>query len=88
MADKIYLQKCSAKASKFGVKLSFNADALIEQIKQHTNSKGYFNFEILQRKEIGKFGDTHSLVVDTWEPTQQSQSAPVNLPDPDSELPF
>ena len=83
MADKIYLQKCSVKKSKFGLKFSANAEALIEQILKYKNSKGYFNLDITDRKEIGKFGDTHSVSVDQWEPT-----APANITEPVSDLPF
>lgn len=65
--SKIYV-KASVKETKFGLKLSGKAEDVIAQIKEHTNSKGYFNWEINQRKEVGKYGETHNVTVDTWQP--------------------
>lgn len=76
MADKIYV-KASVKQSKYGLKLSGKAEDVIAQIKEHTNSKGYFNWDINPRKEKGKYGETHSVSVDTWEPApKDSDSLP------------
>ena len=47
MADYISM---NGKESKYGIKLSGNANKVIEEIKKHTNEKGYFNFELLKRK--------------------------------------
>lgn len=71
MTDKIYVQKVSVKKGKFGLRFSGKAEDVIAQIKQHTNSKGYFNWNINERKEVGKYGETHSVTVDTWEPANQ-----------------
>jgi hypothetical protein len=67
MADKIYI-KASVKQSKFGLNLSGKAEDVIAQLKEHTNEKGYFNWEINPRKEIGKYGETHSVTVNQWKP--------------------
>lgn len=74
MAEKIYI-KLKAKQSKYGIKLSGKAEDVIAQIKEHTNAKGYFNWEINQRKEVGKYGDTHAVTVDTWQP-ENKESLP------------
>ena len=60
------------KPSKFGLKAGGKADALIDFIKANTNERGYFNFEILEKKEPGKYGDTHYAKLDTWQPENKS----------------
>lgn len=67
MADTIYFNSLSGKKSKFGIKLSGKADKVIEEIKLHTNEKGYINLELFERRTEGKYGETHSLKVDKWE---------------------
>jgi len=69
-----YLNKVTLKESKFGIKFSGKTEDFIEQIKSITNEKGYFNLEILKRKEIGKYGDTHYVKVDEWKPEQKTDS--------------
>lgn len=70
MADYISI---NGKKSKFGINLSGKADKVIEEIKKHTNEKGYFNFELLERKEVGKYGETHYVKVNDWKPTNESK---------------
>lgn len=64
----IYINGVSLKKSKFGIKFSGKADELIKQLQEHTNEKGYFNFEINERKEADKYGNTHYIKVDEWKP--------------------
>jgi hypothetical protein len=74
MAETIYVPGSSAKAksTQFGevIKLSFKIEDLGPFAKQHKNAKGYLNLEISPRKAPGKFGDTHSVKLDTWEPKE------------------
>jgi len=70
MADYISI---NGKKSKFGINLSGKADKVIEEIKKHTNEKGYFNFELLERKEVGKYGETHYVKVNDWKPTPKTE---------------
>ena len=49
---------------RWGVK----ADDLIAFVKQHANDRGYINLEIVPRKEQGRFGETHSIVLDDYVP--------------------
>lgn len=58
----------NGKESMYGIKLSGKADKVIEEIKKYTNEKGYFNFEIMKRKEVGKYGETHYVKVDDFKP--------------------
>jgi hypothetical protein len=71
MADKIYL-RCSAKArqTQFGevLNIGIKADDLAEFCQQHTNARGYVNLTISKRRDIGQYGDTHSVYLDTYEP--------------------
>ena len=67
----IYIKGTKLKQSKFGIKFSGKTDDFIAQLKAITNDKGYFNLEIKERKEVGQWGDTHSLTVDEWTPTQE-----------------
>lgn len=85
MADYISI---NGKESKYGIKLSGKADKVIEEIKKHTNEKGYFNFELLKRKELGKYGETHYVKVDDWKPTPKGEDAPNGNSKYLSDLPF
>lgn len=79
MSDTIYL-KCSAKArsTQYGtmINVGIKATDLIEFARAHANSRGYVNLTISERKEPGKYGDTHSVKLDAYEPKQQGQGAP------------
>jgi len=66
MAEKIYIKTVKAKESQYGIKLSFKADELIEQIQENTNEKGYINLELKKRKDADKYGNTHYVEVDTY----------------------
>ena len=80
MATKTYVPKSSAKQveTSFGplIKLSFQTEALKAFLAEHTNEKGYINFTISERKEVGQYGDTHSVVLDDWKPSDRGEAAP------------
>lgn len=63
-----------SREGRFGTefKISAKADALIDFIKTHVNARGYINCEMGPRKETGKYGETHNVTLDTWEPSQRS----------------
>lgn len=69
MAEKTYLM-CSAKerSGEWGEKLliGVKAEDLIAFAREHANERGYVNLVVTRRKEPGKFGDTHSVYLDTW----------------------
>ena len=77
MANTIYFNGFSAKKSKYGIKLSGKVDRIIEELNKHKNDKGYINLELTERREVGKYGETHSVKVDTWEPPSKDNSATV-----------
>lgn len=68
MADKVYL-KCSAKAKTFNnggsiIKVGIKVSDLAEFVKAHKNDRGYLNLVISERREVGQYGDTHSVYLD------------------------
>lgn len=85
MSDKIYI-KASVKKSNYGLKFSGKAEDVIKQIKEHTNEKGYFNWNISERKEAGKYGETHYVTVDTWKPNTTATTN--NAKEDNGDLPF
>jgi hypothetical protein len=90
MADKIYFNGVFIKKGKYGLKLTGKSADIIAEIQKHTNSKGYLNLELNERKEADKNGNTHYLTVDTWEPgaARPAQNQSVEDIEPISDLPF
>lgn len=67
MADKVFL-KCSAKASQYGIRIGVKVEDLLAFANQHKTQSGYLNLEVKQRREVGQYGDTHSVTLDTFTP--------------------
>lgn len=74
-----YLNSLNGKQGKYGIKISGKAEDVIAEIKKYANDKGYINLEIKERKEPGRYGHTHYVVLDTWEPKEVSKHEE-NLP--------
>lgn len=95
---KTYVPKCSAKSVADGriLKLSFKAKELVEFAHQHVNERGYLNLCVSERRELGQFGDTHTVWLDTWKPgqnqTQRTAAKPTTQEPPEnhgySDVPF
>lgn len=64
------------------LKISFKSDEMVEFIQKHTNQRGFVNLGVSKRKEVGRYGETHTVWLDTWEPGQQQPSAPRPAPAP------
>jgi hypothetical protein len=84
--DKQYLPKSGAKLVTFQsgkqvMKLSMKQETL-DWLQTKVNSKGYVNIGISERREVGKFGDTHTVWLDTWEPGQTRTAPPPAGPRP------
>lgn len=75
MADKVFL-KCSAKQRKYGISIGVKVEDLIAFATQHGNERGYLNLEIKERREVGQYGDTHSVTLDTFVPNSKSDPVP------------
>jgi hypothetical protein len=89
--QKTYVPRSSAKEVKFAnggsmMKLSFKADEFIAFCKANANKRGYINFGVTARREVGKFGDTHCVWLDTWEPEQKPQGTPAKPAQPKSPI--
>ena len=85
-----YINSIRGKQSNYGIKLSAKAADLIAEIQKNTNSKGYINIEIKERKQPDNYGNTHYAVLDTYEPKQASNEAKKGLGSagPADDLPF
>jgi len=70
MSNKIYVGGGKVVNGNFGLfhRISFNKKDL-ETMLNNLNSKGYINLNMNERREPSQYGQTHSLVIDTWEPT-------------------
>jgi len=82
MADKIYL-RCSAKArtTQYGdvLNLGIKVEDLADFCRKHKNERGYLNLTIAARKEVGQYGDTHSVYLDTYTPKSDGRTESVTL---------
>lgn len=92
---KIYVPRSSAREHVYAnggkiLKLSFKAADLREFLNQHVNDKGYVNLIVAERKEMGQYGDTHSVYLDTWKPKAKEPGQPAANPAPSdtSDIPF
>jgi len=89
--EKIYVGGAKEKTGNFGVfhSISFSAQDL-ETLKQNLNEKGYVNLNMNQRQSPSQYGQTHSLVIDTWRPAPQGQAPqqPQQFQQPQQAQPF
>ena len=82
------------KEGKFGIKFMINIDELVKETATLKDSKGNIKSEFVKRKEVGKWGETHSCKIDDWKPDQQPQEkqstniAAKDLKDDFQDLPF
>ena len=92
--QKIYVGGATEKSGNFGAfhKISFKREDL-ELMMQNLNAKGYVNLNMNKRKQPSQYGQTHSLVIDTWQPSESQQfqqgqhpqhQAPVYVPPQES----
>ncbi len=81
MADKVFL-KCKAKERTFNnggsvINISIKVDDLIRFANEHKNERGYLNLTVQARREVGQYGDTHSVTLDTYQ-SGARQTAPAD----------
>lgn len=79
MESKIYVGSGKEITTQFGkmLKISFSEKDL-QTLADNKNEKGYVNLVVSERKTAGKFGETHSLIIDTWKPDGSKQEKPKN----------
>lgn len=49
----------------------------LEELQKIVNEKGYCNFNLNPRKDIGKYGETHSITKNDWKPKEQESEEPM-----------
>jgi hypothetical protein len=86
MTEIVYL-KCSARKKSFPnggslLNIGVKAEDLRAFLDAHTNERGWLNLTVKERREVGKYGDTHMVVLDTW----VAPSSPPTVDD--SDIPF
>lgn len=67
--QKKYIGSVKTIAGNFGEfqKISFNKTDL-EELEAHLNEKGWVNINMNKRREVGQYGQTHTMVIDDWKP--------------------
>lgn len=79
--QKRYFGNVKEQSGQFGTfqKISFKREEL-EEMLTLVNDRGYINLNLNRRKEVSQYGNTHSIVLDTWQPNQQQapQQAPIS----------
>jgi len=76
---KVYAPGTSVKEYKFEdggsvMRLSILVEKFAPFVKANKNERGYLNLTISPRKEIGAYGETHSVSLDTWQPSKDKAS--------------
>jgi broad-specificity NMP kinase len=71
MSEKIYCGSAKQIETQYGqmMKVSMSR-ADVEKLQANLNEKGYVNLKIQERQSADKFGNTHSVLIDTWQPNQ------------------
>ena len=71
----VYVPKSTAKERTFKgadgelvsvIGISFKSEDFYDFIAENTNEKGYINLDISKRKEVGTYGDTHSITLNNF----------------------
>ena len=57
---------------KYGTFLSCSFK--LSELGKHVNEKGYINFTINERKEAGKYGETHYAILNDYTPGQKQNT--------------
>ena len=56
------------------LKMGIKVDPMIEFLNKYKNERGFVNLDINERKELGQFGQSHSVALDTWSPNTNQPS--------------
>jgi len=88
--DKLYVPGCLAKEQvlEWGtlIHVSFHVPRLLSFVQTHQTDRGYITLDVVPRRELGKYGETHSVSLNTWSPTERAkvkqpqQDLPVQQP--------
>jgi len=89
-----YVAGTSAKEKQINddfvtLKVSICVDQLDKaKFKKGKNGMSYLNLDITRRREVGQYGDTHSVKYDTWEAKETKAVNAEVTSDDGSGLPF
>lgn len=79
--EKIYcgsVKEISLQNGKI-LKVSLNLSELLNQYAEHgymsKTGKKMMTLKISERREVGQYGETHTVMVDTWKPVKQDVPA-------------
>ena len=85
MAEHIYIGSGKEKTFQNGgsvISLSLEIDELERIYEAYgfktKSGKRYVRLTVGKRREVGKYGETHTLEVDTWKPDQNAQGSHQN----------
>jgi len=70
MAEKTFVNGVTVKAVQGNYGEFFNISISLEKLQQYANEKGYVNIVMSKRKDIGKYGETHSCTLNDWKPKE------------------
>jgi len=76
VAEKVYApMTVKTREGRFGeeFRIGFNVAKMREFIDLHENATGYVNLQMTKRRDVGKFGETHTVTLDTWSPTPRTE---------------
>jgi len=94
MADHIYCG--SGKEKDFGngsiLSVSINLTELLNNYAEHgymskDGTRKMITLKIGKRREVGKYGETHTVEIDTWKPTKPAQGVSHSQNQPDDCIP-
>ncbi len=103
---KVWADGISIKSrdTQFGQVLSVgvNVDKFVAFLNKNKNEKGYANLDIMERKEVGTYGETHNCSLNNWKKPEEGKSNPApvkpivkaktpaskTVTPPDDEIPF
>ena len=92
MAQKTYAPgQAKERQTPFGpvVRWGVKVDDLIAFAQQHKNERGYINMDIIPRKEPGRYGETHSVVLDDYvKGSGKTAPSPASGPETNWDVPF
>lgn len=61
-------KKVTFQSGKSILKIGINVEKFKDFLDTHRNAKGYINLGISERKETSRYGETHTVWLDTWKP--------------------
>lgn len=79
--EKLYCGSAKSRDTQYGEELtvSVNLSECERQFKEHgyvsKSGSNFITLKVQRRKEVGKYGETHSVMVDTWKPEKRQEGA-------------